>query len=89
MESTINTLKYRSFLKSERVFALLAGLNLQLDCVKGQGLTREPLPLWEVHTCEKGEESTRIMMLLDASIENHTITTPANSTFKTRRKKAA
>lgn len=80
MESAADSVKLKNFLGFERLFEFLAGLNLELDQVRGQVLSREPFPsLKEAHAYVKGEDSRRIMMLLNSSTENLIVTAPNNS----------
>ena len=47
MSSAADGLKLKNFLESEKVFEFLDGLNLKLDQVRGQVLSRQPHPSQE------------------------------------------
>lgn len=67
-----DSVKYTKMLEKERVFEFLAGLNKELDEVRGRVLGKETLPsIHEVYSEVRREESRRKVMMGDPNPRKH------------------
>ena len=79
-------MRYRKRLENERVFEFLAGLNQELDEVRGRILGRKPLPsIREIFSEVRREENRRKVMLKPKNFTGHTGTGPETSALMSKK----
>ena len=89
-----DSVRYKKREENDRVYVFLAGLNQELDEVRGRILGRKPLPsFWEVFSEVRREESRRRVMLKtqepknSPDIENSALVSRGPDSEENRKKK--